>query len=310
MKTHILLIKVLEHLRLCIMAAAVMFVSMSAATAGEWNPQVKTVKVNNYDLAYVERGKGKPLILVHGGLSDYRTWLPLMTELSENSRTIAVSLRHFYPERWNGQGKDFTMQQHADDIAGFIKAMQLEKVGLVGHSRGGVVAMLVASQNPELVDKLVLADPSPLQSMLSNYPKAAKFMNERRKTMEETVGFYRNGKPEQGLIHFVNYIAGAKAWEKTSDKRKSTLRDNTWTQVSHVRDLDTPFNCSMARNVSSPVLMITGERSAPLYGYMLSALKSCFRQVSNALIADAGHMMYSNNPTAFIFEVQDFVAPQ
>ena len=135
-------------------------------------------------------------------------------------------------------------------------------------------------------------------------------MDERRRTMEKTVSYYRQGKPEQGLIHFVNYIAGARAWERTSDTRKSTLRDNSWTQVSHVRDLDTPFNCSMARNVASPVLMITGERSAPIYGFMLSALQSCFKQVSNALIADAGHMMYSNNPTAFVFEVQDLISPQ
>jgi hypothetical protein len=43
---------------------------------------------------------------------------------------------------------------------------------------------------------------------------------------------------------------------------------------------------------------------------MLSALKPCFKQARNALIADAGHMMYSANPTAFVFEVQEFIAPQ
>lgn len=309
MKAHIQLIRVFEHLKLCILAAAVIFNSISAAEAGEGQPQVKTVTVNDYELSYVERGEGKPLILVHGALSDYRTWLPLMKEFSETNRTIAVSLRHFYPERWNGKGKDFSLQQHADDLASFIKAMQLKQVDLVGHSRGAVVAMLVASQQPELVGNLILADPSPLQSMLSKNPKAKKLMDKRRQTMQKTVNYYRNGEPERGLEYFVNYIAGPKAWERTSDRRRATLRDNSWTQLSHLQDLEIPFQCSTASNVSSPVLMITGERSAPIYGYMLSALKPCFKQVSNALIADAGHMMYSNNPTAFVFEIQDFIEP-
>ena len=65
-----------------------------------------------------------------------------------------------------------------------------------------------------------------------------------------------------------------------------------------------------AANITAPVLLISGDRSAPLYGYMHAALQSCLKQVSKVTIADAGHMMYQANPTAFLFEVQEFVAPQ
>jgi len=278
--------------------------------ADQWQPEVKTVRVNNYDMSYVERGKGKPLILVHGGLSDYRTWLPLMAELGETNQTIAVSLRHYYPERWNGKGNDLSIQQHADDLAAFIKAKQLGPVELLGHSRGGLVSMLVANQHPELVDKLVLADPTPLKSMLSENPRAKNYMEKREAVMKQTVSYYQKGNPDAGLKLFAEYIAGPGAWEKTSDTRKGTLRDNSWTQLSHLQDLDTPFRCNNAKSISSPVLLITGERSAPIYSFMNSALQSCFKKANSALIADAGHMMFSANPTAFVFEVQEFISPQ
>lgn len=289
--------------------ALVLSGNISLVLADTWQPDVKTVRVNNYDMSYVERGTGPPLLLVHGGLSDYRTWLPLMSEFSETNRTIAVSLRHYYPEKWDGKGDDFSLQQHADDMTAFIKALNLGPVDLLGHSRGGIVTMMVAAQHPELVHKLVLADPSPLQTLLSNNAKAQKHLDIRKATMQKTVQLYQQGKPESGLETFVNYIAGPDAWEKTSENRRSTLRDNSWTQLSHLRDMETPFDCNSAGKISSKVLMITGERSAPIYGFMNSALNTCLKQSNNALISDAGHIMYSANPTAFVFEVQEFIAP-
>ena len=108
-------------LKTTIVTILLLFIYNSQLCAEEWRPEVKILRVNQYDMAYVEKGSGPPLILVHGSLSDYRTWLHLFNELSENNRTIAVSLRHFYPEQWNGKGADLSLQQHADDIGGFAR---------------------------------------------------------------------------------------------------------------------------------------------------------------------------------------------
>ncbi|WP_455208654.1 alpha/beta fold hydrolase [Kaarinaea lacus] len=309
MTTHDTLFNLFKYPYLFALIAVFMFSHTTVIVADEWQPEVKIARVNNYDMFYVERGSGSPLILVHGGLSDYRTWLPLMTEFSETSRTIAVSLRHYYPEQWDGKGDDFSLQQHADDIATFIETLKLGPVDLLGHSRGADVSMLVASQHPEMVSRLILADPSPLQTMLSNNSKAKKHLDIRKATMQNIIRHYQQGDSEIGLELFVNFIAGPNAWEKTSESRRGTLRDNSWTLVGHLRDLETPFHCSNASKISSRVLLITGERSALIYGYMHSALQPCLKQSNNALIADAGHLMYSANPTAFVFEVQEFVAP-
>jgi len=295
---------------LLIIVAAVLIFTTEVTFADNWIPKVKTVRVNGYDMAYVERGKGKPLVLVHGMLSDYRTWLPIMPELSETNRTIAVSLRHYYPENWQGKDNDLTLQQHANDLAEFIKALQLGPVNLLGHARGADVSMMVASNHPELVSKLVLAEPAPIKTMLSSNPRTKKLLAEREAKMKEAIKHYQQGDPEGGLKLIVEYIAGPGSWDATSDARRGTLRDNSWTQLSNVSDMETPFHCKNASKISSPVLLIGGDRSDSIFGQMNSAVQSCVKKANTAMIGNAGHFMYSNNPTAFVFEVQEFIEPQ
>ncbi len=105
-----------------------------------------TMRVNGYDMAYVERGTGVPLLLVHGTLGDYRAWTLQMEPFGARYRTIAVSLRHCWPERWSGEGDDFTVQQHTADVAGFIAALGAGPAHLLGHSRGGYIAFRVAQE--------------------------------------------------------------------------------------------------------------------------------------------------------------------
>ena len=128
-----------RHARLYGLIFIVTLIHCSVAFAAKWQPDVKTVVVNNYAMSYVERGHGKPLVLVHGVLSDYRTWLPLMKELSETSRVIAVSLRHFYPEHWKGRDDDFSLQQHADDVYQNAQAESGGFIGPLARWRGRVV---------------------------------------------------------------------------------------------------------------------------------------------------------------------------
>ena len=67
---------------------------------------MQTLSVNGYDMAYLEVGQGPPLVCVHGTLGDFRTWSAVFGPLSKRRRVIAVSLRHFFPEHWDGIGDD------------------------------------------------------------------------------------------------------------------------------------------------------------------------------------------------------------
>jgi pimeloyl-ACP methyl ester carboxylesterase len=57
------------------------------------------------------------------------------------SRVVPVSWAgESWPEKWDGEGDDFTVQQHTRDVASFIAALQAGPVHLLGHSRGGHIA--------------------------------------------------------------------------------------------------------------------------------------------------------------------------
>src|SRR5262245_60576104 len=121
-------------------------------------PGVKTLEVNGYPMAFLESGTGESVVLVHGAEGDYRSWARQVASPLRGFRLIAVSLRHYYPERWDGQGDTFSVRQHAEDLALFIEALGVGPVYLVAHSRGGSVAVRTTQKRPALVKKLVLME--------------------------------------------------------------------------------------------------------------------------------------------------------
>jgi pimeloyl-ACP methyl ester carboxylesterase len=123
---------------------------------GELPAGLKTLRVNGYDMAYMESGSGRPLVMVHGAMSDYRTWAAQMEPLGRTNRAIAVSLRHYFPERWDGNGGSFSWQQHVADMSAFIAVINAGPVDLIGHSRGGLIAFELARAQPGLVRSLVV----------------------------------------------------------------------------------------------------------------------------------------------------------
>jgi pimeloyl-ACP methyl ester carboxylesterase len=103
---------------------------------------------------YDEHGSGDPLVLMHGGLVDARSFEPNLGALAERFRV-------YTPERrGHGHTPDvpgpITYQLMAEDTIAFLEAVVGEPAHLVGHSDGAFIAMLAGMQRPELVKRLVL----------------------------------------------------------------------------------------------------------------------------------------------------------
>src|SRR6516225_3185981 len=119
-------------------------------------PFMQTLHVNGYDMAYLDVGKGPPLVCVHGSLCDFRIWGAVIGPLSARHRVIAVSLRHFFPEHWDGVGDTYSITQHVQDVIAFIEKLGVGPADLMGHSRGEHISFRVAQRRPDLVRKLIL----------------------------------------------------------------------------------------------------------------------------------------------------------
>lgn len=279
-------------------------------TSRTWDlpPDVKVLTANGYEMAYMERGQGAPLILVHGTLGDYRNWEPVIPMLSSHYRTISVSLRHAYPEPWDGRGNDASIGQHAADLAAFIQALGLGPVHLLGHSRGGAVVLLTVSAHPELARSVVLADPAPFVTVLPGRPEVQAAEEKRTALSQSMLERFQKGDLDGGAALWINGVGGPGAWAAASATSRAIWRSNAWTAKTLVDDDRHPFHCDDAARITAPVLLITGDRSPPIYGYMQEGLRPCLRQASDAVIANAGHGMFRANPGAFSERVSGFLA--
>jgi esterase len=296
--------------RTLVCVAGLFLAACQSMTPRTWDlpPGIKTLQVNGYEMAYSERGSGVSVVFVHGSVSDYRWWIPQVEPFAGRYRTVAVSLRHHYPERWNGKGDSFTLARHADDLASFIRSLNAGKVHVVALSRGATVALRMAVQNPELLRSLVLADPAPLDTLVPATPQAASEAENRRQFVTAAIEQLDKGNTDAGLERFVEGVAAPGVWKNFPEPQKQTLRDNAWSLKSLLADPKEPVTCGDVGRINVPVLFTTGETSPGIYRAMIEGVQKCARQHESATIPNAGHAMNRMNPPAFNSVVMDFLS--
>src|SRR3954468_17738072 len=280
----------------------------SAALAASREKLMPVLRVNGYDMAYVEQGQGPSLLLLHGAMCDHRYWAPQMEPFGRQHRVIAPSLRHFWPERWDGLGDDFTIKQHTEDVAAFVAALGAGPVHLLGHSRGGHVAFRVAQHFPDRVRALILAEPGgELDTTLAPEPPPPG-MPAGLDTFGQAVERIRCGDVDGGLALFVDTVSGPSAWEALTERSRETMRDNAYTLLGQVREQRPPFSRSDAEAIRAPTLLVGAERSPPPYARILDALERTLRKAQRVTIPSTSHAMNHGNPEAFNRAVLDFLA--
>ncbi len=112
------------------------------------------VRVNGIELGYQVFGRGKPLILLHGGFGSVEMFGPNVDLLAKHRQVIGLDLQSH--GRSPAAKRAMTFEAMADDIAALIKELDLERAAIMGFSLGGGVALRTGIQHPELVERLVL----------------------------------------------------------------------------------------------------------------------------------------------------------
>jgi esterase len=268
---------------------------------------MQKLRVNGYDMAYLEVGQGHPLVCVHGTLGDFRTWYAVLGPLSAKHRVIAVSLRHFFPEHWDGRGDDYRMAQHVSDVIGFIEQIDPKPVDLMGHSRGGHIAFRVAQQRPDLLRRIVLAEPGgdfdpTLDPAVK--PGAPSALAAR---VLLSVNRVREGDIEGALENFVDGIDGEHAWRRLPAAAKQQLRDNITTLLGQVHEARKPFSARDMADIKTPTLLIGGADTTGSLSTMWREMAKHIAGARTAEIAAARHWMFEQDPPGFCRAVTEFL---
>jgi len=274
---------------------------------------MQRVHVNGYDMAYVEVGQGRPdaapLVLVHGTLGDFRTWNAVMGPLSKQHRVIAVSLRRFFPEHWDGVGSDYKMAQHVADVIAFIEQLAPHPVDLLGHSRGGHIGFRVAEQRPDLLRRLVLAEPGgDLDASLREPGAPPPPPMPLSLVMPTVLQNIRSGKIDEALKAFVDGIDGDGAWTRLTAVAKQQLRDNVFTLLGQAGENRKPFTKAQAESIRTPTLFIGGGNTTGNLALVHRVLAQHVAGSQTAMIDGAKHWMFEEAPQAFSEAVTAFLA--
>lgn len=264
---------------------------------------IYTAEINETSLHYIECGEGEPVVLVHGSLGDYRSWIGQMQALSQNYKVISYSRRYHYPNPWPNDPSDFTVKIHAEDLAAFIRSLDLGKVHLIGHSYGGFTSLLVARDYPELVRSLTLGEP-PVMPLLNSTSQGKPFFQDFMKNaVIPSHNAFKNGEIEEGVQLFINGVLGGNAYGNIPPVAHISMLENARELMEEMNGLNTEgvnffpvFTCNEAKKMRMPVLLLEGERSPEMFGLIHDHLAQCFPDVDRDVIPAASHDLRIQEP--------------
>jgi pimeloyl-ACP methyl ester carboxylesterase len=143
---------------ICPLSIFVLISMFSATTVAlDDNYQSQTAHVNGVDIHYLTAGTGKtPLVLIHGFGETSRMWIPLFAGFGEDYTIIAPDIRGLGDSSRPASGYD--KKTAAVDIHELVKSLGYERIDLVGHDIGLMVAYAYAAQFPAEVTKLALLE--------------------------------------------------------------------------------------------------------------------------------------------------------
>lgn len=260
-----------------------------------------TLDVDGHALAYARAGRGPMLVLVHGSLGDWRYWQPQLDGLARAFTVVAPSLRRCWPERWDGEGGGYSIERHARDVAALIAHLG-EPVGLVGFSRGGLVAYEAARLCPGRVARLALVEPG-FDSLVNAPTGAAAPVNAIATRAMQSI---RAGDVDGGLRAFFDTAFGAGAWDALPVAARERVRDNAWTLAAQASEVRTAASIADLAALPMPLVCFEGGRSSARNRAIGAALRAGLPRAHHVRIDAAGHDLSATHPAPFGAAIEAF----
>ena len=265
---------------------------------------LRAVQVGGTSLQFVERGAGTPLVLVHGTLETLDSWRPQIDAFATRFRVIAYSRRYHPPNAPRPDGEAYSLSLHADDLIRLIEALGLERVHLVGSCYGAYVALLVTMRRPDLVRSLVVAEP-PIIPWLARTPEGDSLRRAFEATvLEPTRRAFARGDSVGGVRRFLDGVSGRPGhFDALTEAARAALLP----LASELRlELRTdpavympPLSCANVGRIRNSVLLVSGERSPPLFRLITEELARCLPAEEVAGVPGAGHASHADNPPSY-----------
>jgi len=269
-----------------------------------------TISVNGAALFAVEEGDGDPIVLVHGTVADYRTWLLQIREFSRRHRVIAYSRRYHFPNVVSEDRPQYSASGHAQDLAELIRHRAGGKAHVVTSSFGGCIALALAVEHPHLVGSLVVCE-APLMPWLLMSDEGRALFPGVEKAQEASDRAFTAGRQREGVRLFIDMAMGSGVFEAMTPRSQARIMDNAYElslEMAAPADIYFPqFTREDLRGLPVPVLLLSSGRSPPQYHIITEELATCLPRARRETIPNSGHVIHATNPIAFNNTVGSFI---
>ncbi len=273
------------------------------------------ININGHDLHYIDKGKGKPVIMVHGNPTWSFYYRHLIQTLSPSFRTIAPDhIGCGFSDKPNAKTYNYTLESRVKDLDTLIHHLNItEKINLVVHDWGGMIGLAWAVDHIDRIDKIIITNTSgfflpkkkqfpfllwlikyirffavPAVLGLNVFAKGALYLaSEKRLPPNVKKGLvkpYNSWKNRIATLKFVQDIPISK-------------KDKSYTIVDHVDQ-------HLKRFDESSLMFLWGAKDFVFDLAFLNEFKARFPQAATHVFHDAGHYLFEDKPkeTAHLIE--------
>ncbi len=251
------------------------------------------------ELYHQHFGEGKPMIILHGlfGMSD--NWVALAKRYAEDYSVHVIDQRNHGRSQWHDV---FNYAAMVDDVLEFMESHQMESAVFLGHSMGGKVSMQFALDNPEKVEKLIVADISAdaynhthdtfIEAMLSIEVEKYDKRSEVSKAMKEKIEDERIRQFLMKNLHWKD--RSTMGWKANLKVIHENLHE-----VFRAMDAPMPF--------PKPTLFVRGGNSLYIRDKHIPRIKKLFSMASIETIEGASHWLHAEKPDEFYHLTMKFL---
>jgi pimeloyl-ACP methyl ester carboxylesterase len=244
------------------------------------------LKIDEAVIEYEVHGNGEPVLLIPPSVIIDGLGRPLFRQSEIAAR---YQLIHYHRRGWMGSARGrapLTIVRMAADAAALLRHLHVKRAHVVGHSIGGLVALQLAVDEPDLVHTLAVLEP-PLRSGSSG-----KEAYER--TILPMLNAYRSGDKRKAVEIFADAVFGPK-WQLIVEQAVPGGVEQA------VADMDTfideqpaidgwQYGASEAATIRQPLLSVVGVRSTPFAKKSRELLHSWFPKIED-LDLDTTHLL-------------------
>jgi len=264
--------------------------------------KVNHCNIDGKKISYLDRGEGKPVVLVHCSSACYREWLPLIKSLPKQFRVLAPDLWGYGKSESCNFGDAFNEHIDVKTVSAMLDLCD-EPAHLIGHSYGGALAIEAARLNPSRVETLTLIEPSCFQ-LLQKTPGCQNEWNLILDVAKKMVSAVDGQNYREAMDVYMSFFMGDEEWAITPETTKEKLSASIAKVAGEFSSIEfRPMGLDDYRDIQVPVTMIQGSKTRCTAKKVIELLNGVIHCNQVIEIPDAGHM----SPMTHARQVVDIV---